>query len=205
MRHKIRLAYKFALRKQDPDGGRSLAPGDASGGSGRAWGRLLRPARGRDGRMGRHANLRGGEGVNVFIQSKIISFCTGLRAAAPCSELGLLVHGSMRNLSKPIPRHREHGTTLQHAARFVLCLAPTRDELRAQCDASALCACPRMHAYVVKAGQCHTQVMQQRSRSSSAVANVYAYRSVLPSRPIYSYVRMRGVHCHHMNLPGMTR
>ena len=41
----------------------SGGPGDASGGSGRARGRLLRPARGRDGRMGRHANLWGGEGV----------------------------------------------------------------------------------------------------------------------------------------------
>ena len=40
----------------------SGGPGDASGGSGRARGRLLRPARGRDGQMSRHANLRGGEG-----------------------------------------------------------------------------------------------------------------------------------------------
>ena len=38
-------------------------PGDASGGSGRARGRLLRRADGRDGRKGRHANLRGREGV----------------------------------------------------------------------------------------------------------------------------------------------
>ena len=38
-------------------------PGDASGGSGRAQGRLLRPEDGRDGQKGRHANLRGREGV----------------------------------------------------------------------------------------------------------------------------------------------
>ena len=42
----------------------SGGPGDASGGSGRARGRLLRPERGRHGQMGRHANIRGGEGVN---------------------------------------------------------------------------------------------------------------------------------------------
>ena len=37
--------------------------GDTSGGSGRARGRRLRPARGRDGQRGLHANLRGREGV----------------------------------------------------------------------------------------------------------------------------------------------
>ena len=45
----------------------SGGPGDASGGSGRAQGRLLRPADGRDGRKGRHANLRGREGVNATV------------------------------------------------------------------------------------------------------------------------------------------
>ena len=43
--------------------------GDASGGPGRARGCLLRPARGRDGRMGRHANLRGREGAKALIES----------------------------------------------------------------------------------------------------------------------------------------
>ena len=52
----------------DPDPSNFMlrgGPGDALGRSGRARGRLLRPARGpgRDGRKGRHANARGWEGV----------------------------------------------------------------------------------------------------------------------------------------------
>ena len=56
----------------------SGGPGEASGGSGRARGRLLRPPDGRDGRKGRYANLRGREGVN----NKVRRFSSG-NAALP--------------------------------------------------------------------------------------------------------------------------
>ena len=60
----------------------SGGPGDASGGSGRARGRLLRPARGRDGQMGRNEILRRGEGVKLLfvfldaLESRAYSGCT---------------------------------------------------------------------------------------------------------------------------------
>ena len=54
----------------------SGGPGDESGGSGRARGRLLRPARGHDGQMGLHANLRGTEGVTSVYSNLILYLFT---------------------------------------------------------------------------------------------------------------------------------